>query len=180
MKAKKIVSILFALTVCALMGWLFYEATRPEILPVGSDMPALEYTTPNGNNVLKPDSAKVTIVVLFHRNCDHCVYQLNQFNVHLQNFTKIKIILLTTDKHFFNNNAMENWPALARARNIDWGQVKKDSFRKLFGSVTYPGIYIFDRNGKLGYKIHGEVKIAKIIKIIQNFGGPERQISGKN
>ena len=134
----------------------------------------------NGENVQKPDSAKVTIVMLFHRNCDHCVYQLNQFNDHLNEFTGIIFSLLTTDKRFLKNDSMQNWPALALAENIRWGQVKGDVFKKLFGSVAYPGIYIFDQRGKLAYKIHGEVKLAKIMKIIKNFGGPERQISGNN
>ncbi len=180
MTAKKIISILFLLTVFAVMGWLFPEATKPEVLPVGSYMPVVEYETPNGKNTLKPDNAKITIVVLFHRNCDHCVYQLNQFNDHLAMFREEIFFFLTTEENFYTGNAVKDWPKLMQAQNVNWGIVEKKYFKESFGSTIYPGIYIFDQRGKLAYKIHGEVKLAKIIKIIQNFGGPERQISGNN
>ena len=180
MKVKRIISLLFFVVILAAFGWLLHEALRPEVLPAGSELPELEYLTQNGKNHLKPDSCRVMLVLLFHPNCEHCENQLNQFNDHFLQIERLNIVLLTTDQNFFVKDQSKTWPVLSQANNVSWGIVKRNHFKELFGSFAYPTSYIFNQSGILSHKIRGEIKIEKLLSIIKDFGGRERQISGLN
>ena len=175
MLLKKIFLFLFMIIFLGLIGWLFYQASKPDVLPVGSFIPELEYSDTTGTHVLKPDSSQFTMIVLFNPNCEHCQYQLNQFNIHLNRFANTQLFLLTTEQNIFNKNYLEQFETLAQAENVHWGIVDKKQFKGKFGNIVLPSIFLFNKTGKLINKIRGEVRIEKIIK---KLGGPERQASG--
>ncbi len=177
---KRIMSLLFFLVILTAFVWLLQEALRPEVLPVGSELPELSYLTQNGKNHLKQDFGRVTLVMLFHPDCEHCEYQLNQFNDHFEKFDNMILVLLTMDQNFFVNDQIKTWPVLSQVNNVCWGIVERNHFKDLFGSFAYPSSYIFNQSGILSHKIRGEVKIEKLLSTIQDFGGRERQISGNN
>ena len=177
---KRIFTAIFMVVFLTLIGWLIFEATRPEILPLGSPTPELQYFDGTKFLLLKADSTHNTMVVLFHRECEHCQYQLKQFNNYLNNFRDTKIFLLTTEKKFFENNGLKQWSTLVHAKNIHWGIVNRNEFMKKFGGIIFPSIFLFNRSAKLFDKIRGEVKLQKILKSLRNLGGPEHQISGHN
>jgi hypothetical protein len=158
-----------AIFICLIM-WLVIEAVKPESLPVGSFMPELEYNGIQRSYMLEPDNAHNTMIVLFHRNCEHCLYQINLFNNEFINFIGKKIILLTTEKNFFKNNFQKQWPVLADADNVHWGVVNKKVFKNTFGSTATPTIYLFNKSGHLINKIRGEVRLERIL---ENLSGPE-------
>jgi hypothetical protein len=146
------------------MSWLVYEIAKPEILPIGSRMPQLEYMTSNGRDSLKADGSKITLIVLFHTNCKHCIYQLKQFAHHFDQFADQIIIFLTTEQNFFASKGREDWPNIQHANNTRWGVVEKRHLKESFGNPVYPGIFIFNTKGELVYKIFGEVKLGIIKK----------------
>jgi len=167
----------FLITVCmviflGLICWLIIKAIKPEILPKGAPIPELKYFDAKGVQILKPDSAKNTIVIFFHLECDHCMYQMDQFNSHLDEFININLIFLTTDSKQLKNNNIEQWHNITGAKNVQWGIVDKDEFKQSFGSIATPTMFLFNKSGQLSDKFRGEVKLERIIK---NLGGPERQ-----
>ena len=180
MMVKRIISLLFFLVLLSALGWLLRETLRPEVLPLGSELPELEYLTQNGKNYLKPDSGQVMLVMLFHPDCEHCEYQLNRFNDQSEKLDSMSLVLLTTDQKIFVNDKIKTWPVLSQLNNVGWGIVERNHFKDLFGSFAYPSSYIFNQSGILSHKIRGEVKIEKLLSIINDFGGRERQISGIN
>ena len=171
MDLKRIFSTIFILIFVFLIGWLFMQSLKPEALPVGSLMPDLDYQDTTGTYILKNDSTQNTIIVLFERNCEHCQYQLNQFNEHLNKFVNTRLVLLTTEQDFFNENYLEQFEILTQAENVHWGIVNKKQFKKKFGSMVLPTIFLFNKPGKLINKIRGEVRIEKIVTTLD---GPER------
>ena len=176
MHFKRIFGVIFITIFLGLMGWLFFEASQPEVLPAGSMMPKLEYKDIYGTHILQPDSSRSTMIVLFHRNCEYCVYQLQKLNDHLHEFNDTKLVFLTIERKFFENASIEEWNVLAQARNVQWGIVDKDEFKNDFGSMVTPYIFFFNKSGKLSNKIRGEVRLAKILSL-KNSGGPERQVN---
>jgi len=180
MLLKRIFTAIFMVVFLALIGWLIFQATRPEILPLGSPMPELRYFEGTKFLLLKADSTHNTMVVLFHRECRHCQYQLKQFNNYLNDFGDTKIFLFTTEGNFFENNGPKQWNTLAHAKNVHWGIVNRNEFKKKFGSILFPYIFLFDKSGELCFKIKGEVKLQKILRNLKNLGGPEHQISGNS
>jgi peroxiredoxin len=124
-----------------------------------------------GRITLKIYSTQNTIIVLFERKCEHCQYQLKQFNAHLNEFDDTKIFLLTTEQDFFNKNYLDQFDILAQAENVNWGIIDKKQFKGIFGSMVLPSIFLFNKPGKLINKIRGEVRIEKIVTTLD---GPER------
>ena len=175
MRLKRIFSIIFLLIFGYLIGWLFVQALQPEVLPVGSSLPKFEYSDSIRKKTLMHIKSQNIILVLFNRGCEHCQYQLKQFNKNMDKFVDTQLILFTTEQNFFTKGYIEQFDILAQAENVNWGIVNKKEFKSKFGSMVLPSIFLFDKSGKLINKIRGEVKIDKII---ENLGGPERQVSG--
>ena len=101
MLLKRIFSIIFMLIFGYLIGWLFMQAMKPEVLPVGSSLPELEYHDSRGTKTLKHFRDLNTIIVLFNSKCEHCRYQLKQFNENIARFVDAKLFFLTKEQHFF-------------------------------------------------------------------------------
>ncbi len=170
---KRILSVLLFLVILAAFVWLLSETFSSEVFPVGSELPELEYLSRDGRVLLKPDSSRVMLVMLFHPDCEHCEELLNRFNEQSDKLDRMNFVLLTTDQNFFVNNYNRNWPVLAQADNVIWGTVVRTHFIDLFGPFAYPSSYIFKPSGKLSHKISGIVKMEKLLGIMEDFGGGE-------
>ena len=177
---KRILSGIFLMLFLSLTGWLIYAALRPEKLPVGSPMPALQYRTEKGLQYLSDDGPGNLILVHFHSQCGHCKYELELLDKNLPALSGTQIVLLTSEKDFFEKAKQAAWPHLATAKNVTWGMADKSAFADMFGSIATPVTFIFDQSDTLRAKIIGEAKLAKIlIELKKTSGGPERRISGQ-
>jgi len=174
MIVKKLALTLFILFFISIIGWLFLEASKPDVLPIGSHIPEIEFKTQTGSVHLQPDYTHNIMVVSFHQQCEHCVYQLSQLNRNITKFQNLKIVLLTFEQHYFKTNDIYNYNLLAVSENVSWGVIDKSQFKKYFGRLVIPSIFIFDSSGMLYKKIHGEIKIESLLKSIKNLSGPER------
>lgn len=178
---RKVIASFFLLLFLSLTGFLIYSALKPEILPIGSFMPELNYLTETGQKQLEPDSSLNTIIVYFHSKCDYCQYELNVFDEFLNKFINNRIILLTPEEDFFAKEKMNSWPSLVNSSKVFWGIVDKKEFSKTFGGKSFPTTFIFDNQGVLSSKLFGEAKLDKIVSELQKkTGGPEGRVSGAN
>lgn len=165
---KKVVVVIFMITFLGLIGWLIWQGSKPEVFPVGSMMPELGYRNPEGNYVLNADTTKITMIVLFHRKCEHCLYQLEQFNDHFDELVGTNIFIFTAEQQLFENSDLDQWPRLSDSQNVHWGIVDRKEFKNNFGGTATPYILFFDESGKLYYKIRGEVKMERILESLMN------------
>ena len=168
MRLKQLLITTFVVIFMSSVIWLIVEAAKPEVLPVDSLIPEIEYTDLFGQHVLTRDYTLNTMVVLFHRKCDHCNYQLKLINDNIEEFINTQIFLLTTEKIFFKSEYIMQWNDLGNANNVHWGTVERDVLKKRFGSTVMPSIFFFDKGGALYNKIRGEVKLLKILSILRN------------
>ena len=164
--SKQVITVIFMVIFIGSIARLIVEATKPEILPLDSLLPPLEYIGKNGIQVLEPDTVNNTMIVLFHRKCEHCLYQLKQLNDHLTGFSDTNIFLLTTENKFFEHDNNKNWSSLTRANCVFWGIVKKNQVQEIFGIKVIPYIFIFNKSGRLFCKIKGKVRFNRILKIL--------------
>jgi thiol-disulfide isomerase/thioredoxin len=164
----KIVLILFFLLFLSITALLFYKAFTPDILPLGSNMPEIDFRGLKGQSLLNSDSAHVTIVVFFRPGCGHCRYLLDQFNSQLDKFKTERLFFLTLskDERQFRNQIENSCSRLVKAQNVWCGFVEDRKFTDVFGKTISPTIYIFNQQGKLVKIIHGLVKLDTIKSFI--------------
>lgn len=154
-----------------LVGLITYIAFQPQKLPIGSPMPEIDYLAESTIKRLQPDTARMTMIVYFHSDCEHCQYQLQTFHDNLSAFQNTQIILLTCEEDFFAKGRMKNWPNLTKMSNITWGIVSSQQLTKNFGARITPTIYIFNRTGTLSSTIKGEAKLEKILMELRKNSG---------
>jgi len=175
---KRVFTIVFIAIICGLLSWLVLQSFKADVLPIGSTMPELRYFDGNIQKIIKPDSLNSTLIMIFHRNCEHCQYQLSQFDTNLDKFGETIIFLLTPETNFFKGDSgdsiKQKWPLLASSENIYWGVVNRSEFKEKFGRFVFPSVYLFDNSGKLCFKIKGETKLQSILDKLNTLSGPER------
>ena len=136
-------------------------------MPVGSMLPEIEFMTIRGKAKLRK-SKKPLIVVYFSSKCEHCRYQLNVFNSHMDNFRNTNLFFFTSESDFFQVNSGIEWKNLVLSESVVFGVIQKNTFSEVFGTTATPSLFFFNESGILHEKIHGEVKAEKIIEIMQN------------
>jgi len=168
---RRILAKIFLLIFLFLTAWVIYAALRPEVLPLGSKMPAIDFLTEATIKKLKLDTTRTTIVVYFSNDCKHCQYMLKMIDENLNVFQDIFIILLTSEDVFFERKSTNKWPNLKIANNITWGIVKSEEITKHFGVKITPTTLIFSKAGVLFAKIVGEVRLEKILTEVRKNDG---------
>lgn len=162
-KYKRTVTFVISIIMSVYMIWLLHSALQPPVLPLGASMPAIIVETAAGSDTLKPALGKTTVMMLFNRQCSHCLYELDQFEHHIDRLADIHLWLATTEKSFRPGSDNLQWPALARAKNVTWACMAVQDFKRGFGSPVSPSFYIFNAQGLLQEKIKGEVKLERLI-----------------
>lgn len=153
--------LLILLLVVMIVGLL-----RPEVLPEGTAMPQARLVSRTGEEVLRPDSANVTVVMFFHRRCEHCLYQLNVMRDHLEEH-EARLYLVSPEKSAITSRFADNYPALTRSDRVVWAHMDPTEVKALFGPMVYPSVYIFAPDGHLTHRIRGETKYEYLAKYIQ-------------
>jgi len=164
---KHSITIIAILLFSILTAWLFIQAMKPEALPIGSPLPDLQYESISGIESIQSDH-RPFIVLWFHEDCEHCIYQLKLLEKHIGDFKGFNLYLLTSDKSFVPKRRERLYPRLSSEYAVHWGFMANSHFKRLFGSTARPSMYFFDRDGKLVQKITGEMKIVGILKIIDS------------
>jgi len=161
---KKIIAIVFISLFITAVVYMIIEGSRPEILPIGSKLPKIEFNMVNGSRIIKADTLHKTVVIFFSEKCPHCKYELNILNENVEKIMAADFYLITIDKDIFTDGFTDKYPALQKADNIKFGIVKKEAYVKKFGILVTPTLYFFNTKGKLTAKIKGETKFERILK----------------
>lgn len=164
---KRILSMIFIIIILGFIIFLLVRNSKDEILPVGSNLPGIEYSGISGCGKLHSEMRPV-IIIYFSPTCGHCQYQLKVFNRHIKQFKNMTIYFLTTAKNFFDKKLNTNWNNLNSSTNVIFGIINKDTFKKNFGYTITPSFFFFSDKGKLKEKIKGELKLTMILKITRS------------
>jgi hypothetical protein len=159
---------------------LLFNLKKSVIIQPDALLPDLTYEGKMGTELIERDSTKNTVVVWFHPDCEHCIYQLSLINDHIQLLGGARFFFLTAAKNFPASIHLGLWPALTSAEQVRFGILDEEKFTASFGRVVTPTIFIFNRQGRLKEKLFGEVKIDKIKNLITNPVIPKHEKSGIN
>lgn len=173
-KSKRNATLMITLVLAAVLAGLLYAALKPPALPMGAHMPALAFASPAGTDTLRPSPAKTTLIMLFSKRCPHCLYELDLFEKHIDQFACARIYLATTDRDFIPGVDHLRWPALSRAENFHWVCLDEKQYARHFGAAISPSFFIFDNEGTLREKIRGEIKLEALLAKIKQDGERSR------
>ena len=120
------------------------------------------------------------MIIWFHPECEHCRYQLHVINSNINLFRDVRFLFITDEKNFFVKKYKNEWPALVKSSNTFFGIIEKSRFTDEYGPVITPSLLFFNKNGLLKEKILGEVKIEKILQLLDKHPVPEQMMSGSN
>jgi peroxiredoxin len=108
-------------------------------------------------------------VCIFYYNaeCDHCQYEATEIKKHIEAFKNIQVIMVSTNTpketlQFINHYQLKDYAF------ITWLYDKDYVFYKWFGRSVTPSVYIYDEQHKLQKEYTGEVKIAAVLKYLND------------
>jgi hypothetical protein len=171
---------LFVVSIIALTLFIVYtfQAKKDDTYFGTTTLSNLRIESKMGQERLDIDPVRPTIIIWFHPDCENCRYQLNTINGNIEKFSEVRFFLITADTNFFKNNYGTKWPDLAQSSYVYFGIIDKSKFINEFGPVVAPSLLLFNRRGILKEKLYGEVKVEKIIHLINNITVPEQTMSG--
>jgi hypothetical protein len=140
----------------------------------------LTFESEIGRENISKDSTCSTVIIWFNPECEHCRYQLDVINNHISRFPTIRFLFITDEKDFFVKKYHILWPDLVESSHTLFGIIDRTRFIEEFGSVITPSLLFFDQRGILKEKLLGEVKIEKIVQLINKHPVPEQKMSGLN
>lgn len=167
--------------IVSVMAIILVYAFRAKINLKGADKIVLSNFTfvgENGQDSTGIDSTKHTIMIWFHPACEGCCYQLDVINNNLFRFDHVRFLFITDEKNFFINKDDKKWPRLVESLYARFGIVEQMEFVEKFGPVMTPTLFVFNHAEVLVEKFYGEVKIEKIITLINRHTVPEQKMSG--
>ncbi len=163
MKKNLSITLFFALLIGVVI-FILIQGAKPEVLPIGSKLPRLIFTTLNGNDTLKIDYQNKIFVLFFSEKCSHCKYELKLLNKNINKLSETIIYLFTVDRNYLNSTEIKTNKNLFFNKKVVYGIVEENEFREMFGEFITPSLYFFNKYGKLTAKINGETKIERIME----------------
>ena len=160
--------------IAGLLTVLILNTQNTEKLAPGANLPLLSYEGKMGEVKIERDSTKTTVIIWFHPECEHCLYQLHVINKHLFAFSEARFFFFTDDYKFPQDRHLGKWTNLTSSENVRFGIIDKGMFTSHFGPVVKPSLFIFNRKGKLTNKMFGEVKKEKLMELINAYIVPEQ------
>jgi hypothetical protein len=169
-KAGKLSQLyLYAAGIISLIIFLVHLSTgvtREPVLKQGMKMPSLEYLSERGLIRLKPDTVQYTLLILFNRDCGICTGQMDAMNEEYTLHDRIDVIYITSDVQFLVAGDSKRWQNLKSNQKIRFGIVRRNDFRKYFGSMVTPSYYLFNQRGLLVWMAKGKVPLNQVNEIM--------------
>lgn len=113
------------------------------------------------------DSRKLTVIIYFHPECEHCQYEASEIGRNAQQFENANLIMITSDDSIKRLEGFASNYHLWEVDNLAILIDRKREFKKRFGSAVSPSVFIYGTDRKLVKTYKGEVKIEAIISCLE-------------
>jgi hypothetical protein len=144
--------------------WLGVQLTRPEVLPLGAELPAIPVAGPRLDTVLREAGGERLVVLYFHTDCAACLEQLRMLEAGAPSLGPVRLYLLTDEENVDLASFARRWPRLSTSDQVSWGVAGREEFRRRFGARSTPAIFVFGPEGRLEAKLLGQRTVAAILK----------------
>lgn len=131
---------------------------------------------PGFNMILAPDSTaygsknlsskKTTILFVFSPDCDHCVHATEDLLVKYKTFKNTQIVMVTPLNMFWYLKKFQLQHELSKYPAIKVGWDKNNFFVPFYDMKTYPGVFVYDKNGKFKKAFGADVKFEEVAKYV--------------
>lgn len=159
---RRLLATLFLAAFLSATLWLLVQATRPEVLPLGAEMPRLVYRDSTGVHRLAPPAHGNATVIFFHSDCEFCRLEFNALDHGLDQLPDTHFFLITLEDPLPLDTLRARWPRLAASTQVNWGSVDAEEYRQGFGILATPAIFVFDGYGALANKYRGLTQLAAL------------------
>lgn len=164
---KNLIYSLLIIVILALVGFIVRTLHKNTLIQEQyAEIPLLKLVNSSDKSVSINDiiGNKPTIIMLFSIDCEHCDYQLKEFENHKIDFPATNLIFISFDDKrklfkFFEGKTFFD-------RKIFYASVNNVS--RAFGLKPTPYLFIYDNHKRLIKRIDGEIKIPALTKIINN------------
>lgn len=125
----------------------------------------LQYYTTSNNKTLP------TILILFSPECGPCQILSQNIYVNRDSLEKVNIILASTKDSLTTNSFFEkisgSWSRDMRKSKVIYHS--RNKIGSYFTEMGLPKVYFFDKNGQIGYKLDGPIRIDSIKMILKKY-----------
>ena len=141
----KYIGYIFLFTFCLICGRAFGQEPAQKIMPfILYDVSGNPFTDKNIPN------DKLTFFLFIDPGCEHCQKAIADYNKNYESFKQTYIYIISESKpevllSFLNKYA----PGLSRKKNVTLLEDKKNTFTTTFQPIRYPGMFLYDKDGKL-------------------------------
>lgn len=163
---KKTLAILLISLACVLIALLLYKITaklqsNSDRRAAVSSIPELPIVSISGDVSDLKDIATPMVLVLFNSECDFCRHETEAIYKNVFSFDKYQVVFVSGEPlekirafsdQYSNGNA-----------NFHFAHAEGADISKVFGTVIYPNLFIYDRNGVLTNEFKGETNIQTML-----------------
>lgn len=127
-------------------------------LRVGS-LPALRFTSIDERSLVLSavSGTNGLALIAFNSECEHCQYEAKSISSIVMNYENTRFVFLS-EEPLDTIRQFQNTYFPAEFSNVTFGQVSIVDLHDTFGSISYPNIFIYGKDGKLLREFKGETK----------------------
>jgi len=165
---KKVYLLILVLAVFVIAVILVATMTQGEVLPLGSSLPNIQYTSGQTSHRVRADSVRPLLIMFFSKNCRHCLDELDRFNTNVDQFSRANLLFLTSDEGAEEDGIRNRWRILfdTTRNNIRLGFISEGVVNEKFGISATPAFFAFEKNGVLVDRILGEAKLDRLLRSV--------------
>ncbi len=111
-------------------------------------------------------SSSSLIIIIFSSTCEDCQNKAQQIRQYIKGFAQTRVLLISPEDStsivkFSIQYQLNNLP------NVRFLQLTKEKIFKTFSTTTVPYILVYNHEGNLNKKLKGDIKIEKLLEIVQ-------------
>jgi peroxiredoxin len=162
--ASRIFGIMLSLSIVLASVWLVTQVSNPGSVQNGGPLPAIQFAADDGQRqTVSARTNERTVILLVHSQCGHCGYELDEIERKISDISDLHLYVLSTEQNFFAAGFLKRFPKLRASASVSIGVVDRASFRRAFGVLVTPALFVFNERGRLVKSFRGETKIDAFI-----------------
>ena len=159
----KYLGYIFLLATCLMGGKVFAQVPAQKIVPFTLyDMSGKAFTDKN----IPKD--KLTFFLFIDPGCEHCQKAIGNYNKNYESFKQTNIYIISeTNLEVLLLFLAKYAPRLSQKKNVTLLEDKKNTFITTFQPIRYPGMFLYDKDGKLLLYEDNEETIFRFVNFLK-------------
>ncbi len=135
----------FLLMLCFTSGEIFAQVPAQKMVPFTLfDVNGKPFTEKN----ISKD--KLIFFLFIDPDCEHCQKAISDYNKNYEAFKQTSIYIISEGSFQILQSFLNKYaPGLSQKRNVTLLEDKKNTFISTFQPIRYPGMFLYDKDGKL-------------------------------